>query len=267
MRYEHNPELLRQLAAEYVIGTLRGAARRRFEAVLAQSEDARFQRDFWEQRLAEFGQVVRPVQPPATTRELLLRVAAAPQITPTSVCRPRQSWRRRRRALWTYAAGFATAAALVAAFFLGQHWTPGDLATTPRSTPGGMASRAAAGPSPEDLQVWPIYAAQVRMPASSMEWLLSVTPDHRQIIATAADDFFQAGRAELHLWCMVRGAPVSLGVLPSERHASVSFDIPASLRGQTEVTFAISLEPQGRARGGGPTAPVLNQSPTLLDEI
>lgn len=267
MRYEHNPELLRQLAAEYVIGTLRGAARRRFEAVLAESEEARFQRDFWEQRLAEFGQIVPPVQPPASTREHLLRVAAIPQTTTTSVSRPRRSWRRRRRALWTYAAGFATAAALVAAFLLGQQWTPGGPATTPPSTAGGMAPGAATGPLPEDLQAWPIYAAQVRMPASSMGWLLSVTPDHRQIIATAADDFFQAGRAELHLWCMVRGAPVSLGVLPSERHASVAFDIPASVRGQTEVIFAISLEPHGRARGDGPSAPVLNQSPTLLDEI
>lgn len=267
MHYEHNPELLRQLAAEYVIGTLRGAARRRFEQVLVESEEARFQRDFWEQRLAEFGQIVHPVLPPLEARAQLLRRAA---VAPIAVAppRPRRSLRRRRRALWTYAAGFATAAGLVAAFLLGQRSTLLDTTAPSRLTPTVSVSRPVAPAPPEDLNAWPIYAGQVRMPGSSLGWLLSITPDHRQIIATAADDFFQAGRAELHLWCMVNGAaPVALGVLPSERDASVAFDIPASVRGRAEVTFAITLEPHGRARGSGPSAPVLNQSATLLDSI
>lgn len=266
MRYEHNPELLRQLAAEYVIGTLRGAARRRFEEVLDESEEARFQRDFWEQRLAEFGQIVRPVVPPTEARTQLLHRAAQPGVVPAA--RPRRSMRRRRRALWTYAAGFATAASLVVAFLMGQRSTLVDSTQPSASAPIVSASRAVAPPPREDLQAWPIYAGQVRMPGSTMGWLLSITPDHRQLIATAADDFYQAGRAELLLWCMVNGAePVALGVLPSERDANVAFDIPASVRGQAEVTFAITLEPKGRPSKGGPSAPVLNQSSTLLDSI
>lgn len=168
--------------------------------------------------------------------------------------------------LWTYAAGFATAASLVVAFLLGQRWTI-QAPEPPRAVPT-LSTSVSSATTPEDLAAWPIYAGQVRMPGSSMGWLLSITPDHQQIIATAADDFYQAGRAELHLWCMVDGAaPVTLGVLPSERDVSVSFDIPASVRGHAEVTFAITLEPRGRAREGGPSAPVLNQSPTLLDSI
>ncbi|MGH8516907.1 MAG: anti-sigma factor [Panacagrimonas sp.] len=264
MRYDDNPELLRQLAAEYAIGTLRGAARRRFEDVLDTSEEARLQRDFWEQRLAEFGQILRPVSPPTEARSELLRRATLTAVAPAPWVR--RSTRRRRRALWAYAAGFATAASLVLAFLLGQRWT---LAPQEPSEPS--SAYVAPGPvamAPEDLNAWPIYAGQVRMPGSSIGWLISITPDHRQIIATAADDFFQAGRAELHLWCMVAGAaPVALGVLPSERDANVAFEIPASVRGQSEVVFAISLEPQGRTGEGGPSAPVLNQSSTLLDSI
>lgn len=265
MRYDHNPDLLRQLAAEYVIGTLHGAARRRFEEVLADSEEARFQRDFWEQRLAEFGQILSPVSPPTEARTELLRRAALPSVA-IAPPRARRSNRRRRRTVLAYTAGFATAAGLVLAFLLGQRWT---LSPAEPSNPiTAYSAPAPALAAPEDLDAWPIYAGQVRMPGSSMGWLLSISPDHRQIIATAADDFFQAGRAELHLWCMVGGAaPVMLGVLPSERDANVSFDIPASVRGQPEVVFAISLEPRGRTREGGPSAPVLNQSSTLLDSI
>ena len=265
MRYEDNRELLRQLAAEYVIGTLRGAARRRFEDVLTESEEARFQRDFWEQRLAEFGQIVRPVSPPTEARaQLMSRATLAPATIPP---RPRRS-RRRRRTMWAYAAGFATAAALAASFLLGQRLTVMDPAQPSRDPPAVASAMPLHAPTPEVMNAWPIYAGQVRMPGSSMGWLLSITPDHRQIIATAADDFFQAGRAELHLWCLVAGAaPVALGVLPSERDANVAFDIPASVRGRAEVTFAVTLEPRGRSRDDGPTAPVLNQSPTLLDSI
>ena len=112
MRYD-NPELLRELAAEYVIGTLRGAARRRFEALAEQDAELRLQKEFWEQRLAEFGQVVPPVPPPASARTALLRRAGATAAVPARRCR--------RRSTWAYAAGFAAAASLALAFLLGRH--------------------------------------------------------------------------------------------------------------------------------------------------
>lgn len=251
MRYD-NPELLRELAAEYVIGTLRGAARRRFEVLVEQNAALRLHKEFWEQRLAEFGQVVPPVPPPASARTALLQRAGATTAVPVR--------RGRRRNAWAWAAGFAAAASLALAFLLGRHYP---------AVPVSALSVAAA-PEPEIREAWPIYAGQVRMPASSTAWLLSLSPDHQHLIAVAANDFVQGGRSQLQLWCLVAGVdPVPMGVLPSERDASVSFDIPPSIRGRGPISFAITLEPPGLDAGAAarPSRPVLDQSPTLLDSI
>lgn len=269
MRYD-SLELKRQLAAEYVIGTLRGAARRRFEAMLETDEEARFQRDFWEQRLAEFGQVLSPVSPPVVARAELLRLTSSPA-TRNPVLTPPLFGRRRRRTVWAYAAGFATAASLALAFLVGTHYAVSpDSSKPPRMGRSPVAVAAVAGEAPREA--WPIYAAEMRMPASSMGWLLSLTPDHERLIAVAADDFYQSGRAQLQLWCMVPGAdPVWVGMLPSEKDQSATFVIPPSVRGREQVSFAITLEPiqpqPGTQQARKPSAPVLNESTTLIDKI
>lgn len=252
MRYD-NPELLRQLAAEYVIGTLRGPARRRFEALLDQHEEARCQVEFWEQRLGEFGQILQPVAPPPWARaELIHRAALTPQ---PEAYRPRarpRGYLRRRGPHWLrgFAAGFGTAAVLVLAFLLGQR--NGTEPAPPRLPPLAGAS------SPEPGL--PIYLAQMRMPASTMQWLLSVTPDHQHLVVVAAEDFLQIGRHRLQLWSIdSRGTALPLGVLPNERDASASFALPPSLRGQVAVRFVLSLEPERGPGDDGPTGPVLNE--------
>jgi anti-sigma-K factor RskA len=51
MKYD-NPELRRQLAAEYALGTLRGSARRRFERLLVRDPELQSLVTLWEERLA-----------------------------------------------------------------------------------------------------------------------------------------------------------------------------------------------------------------------
>ncbi len=267
MRYE-NAELVRQLAAEYVIGTLRGAARRRFEKLLETDPEARFQRDFWEQRLGEFGQALSPVAPPVDVRtELLRRIAPPIAIVAPDPVRLPAGHRRRRRSLWAYAAGFATAASLALAFLLGQHYPD---SAEPLAGRNPVATTLAAAPA-DAGEAWPIYAAEVRIPGSVKGWLLSLTPDHRHLIAVASDDFFQSGRQQLQLWCLVPNAdPVAIGVLPSEKDASVTFAIPAEVRGRDQVSFAITLEPTERAAERDPrrpVGPVLNETRNLVDAI
>lgn len=64
MTYER-PELLERLAAEYVLGTLRGGARRRFERLCGVSAAARVRVHRWEDDLGILSARLAPVQPAA----------------------------------------------------------------------------------------------------------------------------------------------------------------------------------------------------------
>jgi anti-sigma-K factor RskA len=58
-----DPVLLDHLASTYVLGTLGGGARRRFEQLLAQRHDLRLLVAQWDQRLAQLATSVPPQQP------------------------------------------------------------------------------------------------------------------------------------------------------------------------------------------------------------
>lgn len=66
MNYER-PELMDRLAGEYVLGTLRGPALRRFRKLMARSGAMRAAVLTWEQRLAPLATAVLPVPPPPLT--------------------------------------------------------------------------------------------------------------------------------------------------------------------------------------------------------
>lgn len=261
MKYD-NAELMRQLGAEYAIGTLRGAARRRFERLLLTDAEARAQVAFWELRLSEFGQVLHPVAPPSAARAEVLR-HAEPALMPVRTgprSRPRSLRRHLRWAWWPYAAGFSTAAALVLAFLVGQR----NALEVPQLPAHDLVVSAVTSPVIATEDGVPMYVAQMRMPASSMGWLLSLSADHRKLQVTASDDFLQVGRSSVQLWCVLPGAePIALGALPVERDAVASFDIPAAVLGVDEVSFAITLEPEDREHGGKPSRPVLSSAPAL----
>src|SRR5215475_13682374 len=64
MRYD-NAELLDRLAAEHVLGTLRGAARRRFERLCVTSAPARAALHRWEEQWLVLSRQLSPVAPSA----------------------------------------------------------------------------------------------------------------------------------------------------------------------------------------------------------
>lgn len=103
MNYDR-PELLDRLAAEYVLGTLRGPARRRFERLLPSLPGARAAVEAWERRLAPLATPVAPVDPSARVWPGIEgRIGAAPARAASP------SW---WRALWRPAFGFALGAML-----------------------------------------------------------------------------------------------------------------------------------------------------------
>jgi quercetin dioxygenase-like cupin family protein len=64
MRYD-NPELRDMLASEYVLGTLTGAARRRFERLVRDDTDLAGVVQEWERRLNLLNAELAPIMPPA----------------------------------------------------------------------------------------------------------------------------------------------------------------------------------------------------------
>lgn len=103
----NRPELLDRLASEYVLGTLRGRARRRFEQVLLSQPAARAAVGEWQHRLAQLAEPVPAVVPPARVwRAIDARTAAGPS---GAKSRTRANW---WSTLWKPALGFAFGAAV-----------------------------------------------------------------------------------------------------------------------------------------------------------
>src|SRR5688572_8609847 len=94
-----------KLAAEYVLGTLRGAARARFQSLLKYDPDLRAQVAQWEAKLAPLALAARDIAPPARVWE---RIAA--RIAGTTGTQTRAGWWA-NLALWR---GFAVAGAVAA---------------------------------------------------------------------------------------------------------------------------------------------------------
>ena len=64
MRYRDKPELQERLAAEYVLGTLRGRARIRFEDWARNDAAVRLRVEAWQARLSPLTETIAPVRPP-----------------------------------------------------------------------------------------------------------------------------------------------------------------------------------------------------------
>lgn len=104
MNYDRS-DLLDRLASEYVLGTLRGGARRRFATLLTILPSARAAVEQWEHQLALLASSLPPVEPPPRAW-----AAIQSRIGSRLVARavPRSWW----SALWKPAVGFAFGAVL-----------------------------------------------------------------------------------------------------------------------------------------------------------
>lgn len=223
MKYDQ-PELQTRLAAEYVLGTLHGRARTRFERLLAEQPGLRDHVSAWEQRLTPWAMAVKPKPVPAQVwqgvQERLGHAAA-----------------RRTPGWWRWWALGSTALAAVLAVVM---------VTRPASPP------PVAAPVYSDLAV---LSSDAKEPA----WIVRVD-SHRQklLLSGLKAAALPAGKA-LELWSIpAKGAPMSLGVLPlHEGQAEIALDAGHQGRLSQATVLAISLEPAGGSPTGLPTGPVL----------
>lgn len=238
MNYQ-NPQLRRMLAAEYVLGTLRGPARKRFERLAAADAALRAEQYWWEVRLAGLAQQVKPVEPRETVWIALQRRLGGN----TAPLRPAPAAAPKRSPMWRVAAGMAAMVLVAVAMIISQR-------------------QKEPVPTPPLVQAGPAYVAQLKVPDSSMQWTVRVTPATGQMTVVAAGDYPQLGAHSMELWWISPQGPVAIGLLPTQGSGSMS--LPKELSAAGGITLAVSLEPQGGSPTGKPTGPVLTSGAAAL---
>jgi anti-sigma-K factor RskA len=223
MDYGRAP-LADRLAAEYVLGTLRGGARRRFDALLPAHPLLRGAVADWQARLAPLADSVPAVEPPA---HLWSRIE---QRLFGDETQTRVPWWR-RLGLWQGLATTATVAAIGLGVLLSQ--------PQPVQPPIVIVLNA----NPDAAGVVPA------------RFVASVTPDGRALVLRPVDAVALDANRALELWAVPgQGAPRSLGLVQPDQATTI---LRTQLLDNT-AAFAVSLEPAGGSPTGAPTGPILS---------
>lgn len=218
-----NLELVDRLASEYVLGTLRGPARRRFERWRASTPHVDQRCRFWEEHLMHVAKDLKPVQPPAHVWS-----AIEQRLNLTAHRSPRR-WARS----WALAASLLLVAGLAGLLY----W---------RSLPALRATAVATISTKSGDQMW-----QVEVFGTT----------NRLVIKARKLPARPAGR-DYELWALPTGGnPVSLGVLPAEGTSDRALTAiqKAALASSSQV--AVSIEPLGGSPTGQPTGDVVFVAP------
>ena len=226
------PALADRLAAEYASGVLRGAARRRLEALLPAHPALRAAVRAWQERLMPLTTVVEPAQPSAAVWQRIEQRIGGTAVSAATEAQP--GWWR-QLAFWR---GFSALAG-VATVALGV---------------------MLANPGPVQAPIVVVLSAATLAPGSPTgavqpaSFVASITADGRAMVTKPLMNVtMEAGRS-LELWSLPpAGAPRSLGVIAADKATVVQ-------RGKVldgTAAFAVSLEPAGGSPTGAPTGPVL----------
>ena len=215
--------LAHALAAEYVLGTLRGRARRRFESIAAADAAVGRILQRWQDELTPLAERIEPIAPPARVwKEIEARIhprgaAGAPAAAGLGL------W----RAFGMVSTGLA--AVLVVAYL-------------------GLAPRPASDP---------LFVAVIAAPDASPHMVISMHEPDLLRVRTVKPWSGTEGRS-LELWALPkRGAPRSLGLVSNVPGDTLIRILPSDPRVRDADALAISLEPPGGSPTRAPTGPVL----------
>jgi anti-sigma-K factor RskA len=211
------------LCGEYLVGTLRGPARRRFERALHEEPRVALRLQHWERTFAPRYSKMIEVQPSPQSWKRLEREL--------DLSRYRTPWHR-RLGLWR---GLAAAATAVLVFAIGF-----EMLKPVRTEPAAMEIARLEGKA---------EAARVTAALSRDRNTLELRPA-RPVLAGPAQSY------ELWLIPAEGGAPLSLAVL-GNLDARVAVAPAHSKRLVPGAKLAISVEPAGGSPTGAPTGPVI----------
>lgn len=208
------------LAAEYALGTLRGAARIQFEHKIQNDPELAAEVARWQEAFTQLDNQIVPVIPPASVwKRIQHNLALQPASHPLPVKRPVRAYIG-----WALAAGLA--ALLLIPRLLVQPETPTPVAI--------LASSAG---------------------AQNGQWVVSVDMSTRSLMLTPLKAQGIADNRSLELWAIPPGGkPRSLGLLNTQQPTQLAL---AEKMPDPGYTLAISLEPRGGSPTGQPTGAVL----------
>jgi anti-sigma-K factor RskA len=217
-------DLADALAADYVIGTMRGGARRRFEALLPAHAELRRATNAWQERLMPLTAAIDAVQPSGDVwRRISDRLDRRKSVVAGA-------WER--LSFWRSLTAFASVAAIGLAVLLASPRPAAPPVVVVLAATDAAASGAAAAP----------IVASISGDGTTM-----VT---RPIVPVAV----RPDRS-LELWAVSRdGTPRSLGVLPAGTSATVA--LPGRVLAGVD-TLAVTVEPLGGSPTGKPTGPIV----------
>lgn len=209
-----------RLAAEYVLGTLHGRARRRFEQLLVADQELKQAVRRWESYLMPLAMQINSIKPPDRVwRAIQNRLFSSP------VNERLVFWRR-----------FALASGVMALVLTILLLAPRE----PGFEPGHLALLA-------DQQAKPIIAVSVARDSRSLQ------------IRALATITLHADQA-LELWAVpTDGKPQSLGLIAGHGTTELKLKPALQARLASITAMAVSLEPAGGSPTGSATGPVLYQ--------
>jgi anti-sigma-K factor RskA len=244
MNLSNTPELLDRLAAAYALGTLRGGARRRFEALARQSPTVRAAALLWQERFASMTELqAGQVPSPNVWKRIQNSLDAERAALASSKDGAAPGRLQRARSLWRGAA-LAGALATLAAVFVG---------TQLLQQKEQLVAQLKAAPQVQ-------YVAVLSDEKSAASMLVTFDPKHNTLTLKRVGGFREAQDKSLQLWALPpSGGPESLGVLGAQQVIKLT-----AAEGQVAraPALAITLEPKGGVTGG-PTGPVLFKGPLL----
>ncbi len=225
------PALADALAAQYVAGTLRGPARRRFESLLAAHPALRRAVADWQAALMPLTAVVADMPPPADTWPAIAR-RLWPDAAPSAA--PALPWWR-GLTFWRATSGLAGVAALGMALLL-------------------------ANPRPELPPVLLVLQGTEAGGPTMASIVASVSGDGRALVTRPLQPVALAADKVLELWAVPpEGAPRSLGLISPAGVTVIRRNrLPTTLLDQRRTAaMAVSIEPPGGSPTGAPTGPVV----------
>jgi len=222
------PELRDRLAAEYVLGTLRGRARARFESLQRYDPALRRTVAEWEASITPLAAAASEIAPPERVWQAIeRRIAGAP--------RDKSRWTG--LAFWRGLAVTSTAFVLILAAFIGM---------TPRPEPP-MAMVA-------------VMNDESGQPAMVVSWPpMKATRDPHVRIKVVQEHPVMAAGTSWEMWMLPGGkaAPVSLGLITTDRDQVMKVNPALAHRMGDAWGIAMSVEPARGSPTGAPSGPVI----------